>query len=614
MNVSNYTNCLSGLSFPTGNILGIYDLNSGNSELIFNLKHSNANHYQNGYINASVLPLVNVGTPVVNSRFDGNQIVRLGWENSQSSWTLLLKTINSGYCSPSIFGNKYSLVSTFNQNVSSGFDLSISETHRLIFTYPSSTGIPDSYTLPQEVPQNAFIWVSCGGNQFYNFGFYDFEQNSGVAGFFKGETNKYSNIIYIGGQFKTSLLPEVYQNADFYGQINNVLFLSGSLNGGTIDDCIECFYSTGMQSVSFTGIVDVVTVTGFQYTQILENSITGYSYTVGTMPTENSNISIVYQSPLTGEVVVTETFLPLTGVSGRIYTGYEQEVPLYDFNSRMANSLFRLEFDSTLMSGDSLIVITHQKANQNLNQKMSDLILPSHTGYPLIFNNGVLETSGVDYQIENFNLISGFDLTDATSVDWHGIQVQTIDFSGLWESGRVYAPELMSPSTYFPPTSQFPQGINGEIYLTGKNGLQYDLYLNGQRLERGGLWDTGLSGLTPLIALSGRLLPFLEMDVTTGATGQVLSINSVHSNELILVPIENSGIYYNFIVNSDETSVFTGYFSGFSPQVWVNGMRLTSEWDFIQLRECSLITGFEDDYGTFDSLILQNNSVAFDLI
>ena len=145
-------------------------------------------------------------------------------------------------------------------------------------------------------------------------------------------------------------------------------------------------------------------------------------------------------------------------------------------------------------------------------------------------------------------------------------------------------------------------GISGQA-VTG-----FDLYINGQKLIENYDYHTGLTGSLPSVIISGSDMPDFTADVVYTGTGNLVSgwptnpppgVSNVESGLLVFVEKRtNTNRNVTFFTGAGDSVTLTGY----SEQVWVNGVRQLNGFDYLTAYPCSPSSGnstFTDDLFLF---------------
>jgi hypothetical protein len=144
----------------------------------------------------------------------------------------------------------------------------------------------------------------------------------------------------------------------------------------------------------------------------------------------------------------------------------------------------------------------------------------------------------------------------------------------------------------------------------------YDLFINGQKLIEGYDYHTGTTGIYPSVILSGADMPDFSSDVVRTGSGNVSGWNSnppsglssVESSLLVFVQ-KTADAQMSRKVTHFEAAGSTVKLTGYSEQVWVNGIRQIEGANYIKTYPCSPTSGHYSF--TNDLLLFYNNQSTF---
>ena len=649
MNTSNFLTCLGYFGVSTGTsayLEGAYSPSSGTTGYLFNQLYPTGLHQSGSLIYGPVLPLINVGVQNVTSTlFTGSQALRVGYQHS-GNFSVLMDIEYSG-CNRGPNIGKYNVLLSTVDNPSglvSGFSISINDSNRLSFKT-----LNRGYTLSKELTTHDMVYVSLTENQYVTMGIYSIKEgvfySKNIA---LDNQNLNSNSIYFGGHLNNG---GIYTG--FSGRLNNIFLFSDDLNDIDVGTCSMCSLVTGYSRVSVTNSFSGYQITGLYYSGVQTTGFTGYSLITGQVrKADGSYIPVLINSGISGYLTTGEVATPLLGnvtiqTSGDSWSFFYDQAAL---NSFLTSSV---EFDNSLTSGDVVEIYTYQYPNPKVGKLVSGTNWPIATGGDFIqlISNGLNETSGIDFQV-NHNVIDGFYDTDVLSYDIATGPAIVTAYSGYWTDGKI-----QMVSGYYPPTSQYPESA-GIVYLSGVNGVTvdniyspqfgYDLWLNGQKLISGVHYDvvTGrvvsTTTLEPIldfwgnpiedewgdylyayavqtgfnVRLSGQSLPLLLVEPLYHPTGGLpTGIKSVEDSELTFLPIW-SGFNRSLLqITGDVKSI--GNITGFSEQIWVNGLRQVVQDDYVFHYPCDeipkILTPPNTPYSIFNSQNGEPNKFDFPL-
>ncbi len=605
MNTGIFTKCLEIRGVDANEILGVYDLLSGTTGLAFNLTKSTGESYVADIINATSNPLIFLNeTSLLGGAFSGDQIARYGYEYEPEDWQQIidLEFDRCGYTGSTGY-NRILISSKDTITQASGFIAGINNANRLFF----SCGPNSIYTLNKELSPKSIVSVSLADQEYLSLGVYDFntelfyQERYNVSQSYSPSNKWYLGNVLTGGAGYTG----------FSGTVHRAVFLSGNLDEIQSAACAECWFSDAISTGYTTGETITEIITGFELLRISGEEVTGYAFVSGyvTKP-DGSTKTVLIHSGEYGDIFQEELLSPLTGSLTGILTGENFYEISYNQSEKAEYTSYSILFDIPLMSGDLVSVYNYGKVNPNVNIPTENFEVSPRTGIKNVIGNGLLETNGVDYTVSDGILI-GFVEDDILIQDITSRESIVTVWSGLWSRSKILTGT--GPDVYFPPAAQYSES-DGIIHTTGISGVcydnpyypdfGYDLYMNGQKLVTGVHYEFISSGSQFGIRFSGSGLPDFTADVSYSgmvATG----IENVQSSELTFFSKENSPTEAIYLMTGDENLI--GNLSGFSEQVWVNGVRQTHGVDYVRYAACGMTSGLENQFDNYSKLIFNND-------
>ncbi len=600
MRPSVFYTCLGLNAISTGNsgvIVSSSDFASGSgSSLIYNLQYSTGSHFSGGIIYGPNLPLISVGTGNISGyNFTGNQSFRYGYTIS-GNFTVILDLDYDG-CSRNTTNVGFTLLTSADSptGLSGNFLLGINDVNRLYFESPGYTK-----TLNYELHKNNYVYLSLANQNNIEFGIFDIHNQRLVSEQFTLPQNQnLINKLYIGG-FLNNNNPSY---TGFSGQIYHSILTNKPLVFSGIQQSCMCLLATGQTSGSgiITGLI-IPTITGYLFSGFQESIITGYtSFTGIVTKSDGTTVRVIFPSGLTGLSQTQEIATILTGTTVVSITGS----PIISFinDTRINNyTKYNIEFDLGLQSGDTLEIYTFPSFNPSVNFKLNSLEFPVSKNFTQLMGNGLVETNGVDYGIDR-GLITGFTSDDILLADFLTGQSLVSPFSGWWARSKI----PMSGGVFFPPAAQFEETVDtGRILITGLSGQRfspnYDFFINGQKLISGvhyllidasvSGWFGGTTGLTVAVINPNLTPDFIATPLYSPTGGLPTGIYTVEDSEITALP--NFGNFSRFYLDvTSNLQVYSGV-TGFSEQVWVNGIRQTYFIDYLRNYDCTVSSGFND--------------------
>jgi hypothetical protein len=604
MKPSSFLNCIAynGVATgSTGQVVGIYDLNSGSGFLpvIYNLIHPSTGYNFSGHtIYSPAVPLISVGRSNIQSyQFTGVNAYRYGYTLS-GDFSVLVDIEYSG-CARSTTETAYTLLSTADTptgNMSGVFYLGINDANRLFF---ETSGYVR--TLPYELHANNMVYLSVGSQRNVEFGVFDLqEQKYYSEAFTLSNDLNLINKLYIGGFLNNS----GRSHTGYFGRIYNSVLSNQPLDLSGLSSCSNCMFATGSTTGSPTVTTYAVpSITGYRISGTSGVIVTGTVPITGIVTkADNTTVNVVFPSGQTGFSQVEETITVLTGnisinVTGRAPVTYLKE-------SRFNNyTTFDIEFDYALESGDTVEIYTYPDPNPYVNQPINNFNYPQSDRFVQVVGNGLIETKDTDYIVSR-NLLSGFAEDDILYYDLPTGAALVSPFSGFWSRGKT----LMSGGTYYPTTGQFNETIDtGRILITGITGTRfsknYDVYLNGQKLLSGlayrivdaslSGWFGGAADLAVLVLDPSYVSDYVGNFLYHPTGGPPTGVASVEDSELTLLP--QFGAFRRYSGETTGTISSFKNLTGLNEQVWVNGIRQRLDVDYVKLYPCTLVSGIIDE-------------------
>jgi hypothetical protein len=625
MNIDTYKTCIDIKTINTGLLSVIYDFTSGREEFVYNKLFSTGEQIINGIFNSEKNPGVVVQTldynlsRVINSGiFSGRDIVRIGYDNSLSNFTVVID-FNNSFCN--LTGNNQSsvILSTMQSPTGlSGFSLGMNQANHLYLEYINTGGIKTSYSFSTLLREKNTVALSVFNDNLANVGIFDYSKNVLKNINVPLVNYKKSDTWYIGG---------FYNNADkrytgLFGEIENFVLFNDTVEITGQERCIECLFCSGYENVVFSGDnIAVPIVTGYLFDTVNISGVTGYSYVQQQVPHPTGGYSTVWiYSGVTGVSSVEERVSLLTGSNTFTAPSVTGINFYFDYVTKESYSNIFLSFYNELREGDLLEIYTYRRPVNNLNIKVPQDFSAYTSGYKRVnvFDNGLYNISGLDYNLIS-NKLSGYDDDEFLFYDRLNENVLITNYSGLWSRSKI----LINSGTqiedggplYFPSGAQYIEsGLN--IIITGISGINltgYDLFLNGQKLIQDYDYETGISGSYPYVMIYAEELPDFTADVTYLPNGNVNTITNIQYSLLSFlerITGESRRRYVRYLGAGE--SVPNIYITGFSEQIWINGVRQFEKTNYIKTTPCSLISDFSS-FTEANYLFFNNNDSFFNI-
>jgi hypothetical protein len=615
MNTGAFLTCLGYYEAATGasaSLEGVYSPSSGTTGILYNQLYPTGYHYSNGLLYAPALPFINIwNTQVTNNTFSGNNGFRAGYQHS-GNFGILLDIEYSG-CEnirgAANNGRGLILLSTVENHsgFASGFMIGIDAANHLYFKTLNKQS-----TLDYPLTTRDFVFVSLTENQYVDFGIYrPIDQQFYVKNVNVGSPTLSTTDIYLGN-FRNNNVA-LSQCTGFKGKINNIFLFNDDLDDPSVKTCAECSFATGYQNYAITQNFSGNQITGVYFSGVQVLATTGYVNKTGQVKrSDGVLIDIVYPSGLTGYQTTGTVATPLsqTVALNVVNSGYRF---LYDTGQRNGFSLFSITLGEYLVSGDVVEIYSYPLFDSRIGNHIEGTAWPDDTGEIQLICNGINETKDVDYYVVR-NEVSGFFDEDNLSYDIYPSGSIVTTYSGYWQNSRI----LMSGGAWYPTAPQYVESttaFSGQVKITGLNKIctgnpyypsfGYDLWMNGQKLVSGWQYSITASGAQGfVVSLSGKDLPLLMIDAMYDPTGGLpTGIEDTWASELTFSP-QYSG-FYRALYSINTTQNTISYITGFSEQVWVNGVRQLVDHDYIRSWPCDQVTGIVDfpsySYVAYDS-------------
>jgi hypothetical protein len=557
MNCSGFLLGMSGNGFRTGSLLAYYDLTVPESLLYPNLKFDPSFSFVEAgedalednsddvitdisgdaievaaafYINLDAVPGVILGTI---PNISGQMSVQIGRDLELQNLHCLFDfdfnaCSNTGATEATIL-----LTSRREHNDTSGFVFGINSSNRLFFENNGKIR-----TLNQELRDKNIIGLSIAQNQYVNFGVFDFTTNSFVS---ESLTNPLSKslddlflISYPSGDHS------VYSGA--MGNLNHFAILDDVI----LDryDLALSLFCTNASTIAYTTTGRLISVNGVTGVNIYESGVTGFQTFTGAILKEDSTtVTGIYTLGVSGLILTDTRILPIVITGGAVtFTSYSSVLG-YNQSEIKGYSRFDGIFGNDL-NGSQVEVYYYDKFQPYKNINLSNFILPNvgNSLHPNLYVNGLLASSGVDYDVEDGEILVFND----NSL----VETLTVSYS-------------VNPAISMYYTGQFPVDGGGGIWVSASGVLveNQDVYLNGQKLVRGIDFEHGVSGtlFNSGVLETGCEIVFIAMDD---------------------IPIQQVAQY-------NSTSYLVTGIWGFSEQIWLNGVLQTRGEDYYLVQPCT---------------------------
>ena len=561
-NIASFLQFLGTAGLSTGAaVYGIYALNSGSSLLNFNLIYPTGYSYLSGIPLNDALPLIYNGP----GNNPSGVLTGQGFYQISDQFTSDFSVIMSlGYSGCLNQNNLNQILSS--TSLTSGASLFITPSNRLSISTPDY-----NYTIPREIGVNDFAYFSVLGGRYANFGLWSMEDNSLYShGFDEGSSIISVADLYFGGSLAYS------QNFTGYsGKINSIYLFSGNLTPSSIQNVVNASFVTGFSNIPVAYPYVTFSITGSLWSGVSNIQTTGITQILSYYPNVNGGSGQIYiDSGITGSVTTNQALIPLTTVTSG--TGYSSGISfLFNSAQMMSGILSDFYFTNGLFSGDVVEIYTYQIYNPNFNNPISNFQYPSSPNTVQIYANGLADTDSVDYTVAFNNLIVGYDPSDILQYDIYPTTITGPYSTGFLQTGTTGAAFV---------------NITGVSGLT-MAGFNFDIYLNGQKMVSGVNFSVAGTQLT----VSGN---------------DLMDINDADCLEIKFVPIYPNIIQNTFQITQNQS--YISGLSGFSPMVFLNGLRQMGGLDYLKVPRCRFCSGaFNEPNYNFPLYNSVGNSVSF---
>ena len=621
MNFDSFINCLTLKTPNSGNLIGYYDFKSGDGRIFKNLIHENSGFYFTGLgstgqlvtgINSNLLPAIvfsdSPSSFYNTGLFSGEDFVRIGRSIEGEEFSFLIRYDGRPCKSVEYGSTPQVLLSSNNSGFASGFNLGINASNRLFFEYRSSGNIKIK-TFHKELSEKNVASVLLNKTTL-TMGVYDFTTETVSSEDFYLNDFVSSNILYVGkDRFNSS-------STGFFGEIKNLaIFNSHIADASKFGD--ECFFCSGYEpehneTIYYTGYF----LTGSESPVSQETGVTGYQRILSSFLDENGDpIYLSVESGLTGIISTTTGYKYLTGSGSFNYQEFVPGKEFYNSGEKRSyiNNLNYHFKGGSLSSGDYIQIYSYTIPIFTHSFKVVDLNY-SPEGDDSIFLNGLFSTDGEEFTVSRGLVNSGVDLKDSLRFDNLNSASLVFKASGVWLSNRLLLNACNvatgAQAVYFPSQAQFIETGNGTVSFTGFNSTGitgFDFYLNGQKLTNE--YQTG--------TISGNLSYSLPSGYVRDWQGEITSSPCNDTNDYTVVSHKTFDViaFVPKIYPSQllvQEKLYTGNsskldikISGYSEQIWLNGVRQFVKENYNKSYDCSL----NDSFVEFDKmpLIFYNN-------
>lgn len=583
MNTQDYLLCAKSFSLETGSIIGSYNFNKQVGSVILNDLYPTGECFSVSgasnvfYLDKSNLAILKTGSSFQSSfsgYFSGEEYAFIITDKKLTGFSALLD-FNFSNCSPA---SNQVLFSNFSGNsLASGLVLGVNRVNRLFLEYGTGQG-KKIHTCDFNISKNNIIGLSISNNNF--------------------TVNKYDPLMRT--LYKNSFPLDSYLPSDkafffkpfesysgFSGKVNQI-FVSSSADSFDNVDNYGCAFCSGMQTGVYT---EYFLSTGFDPLSIYGESVFEAQVTGSEYYPSYDIISNQFTSGLSNLTGLVEIAPNITGdqIVDTVYFYIPFSVPYFN-NKKITEymDLLTINFINPLSSGDLLEVYDYSGYNSNTNINGD----PGVDENIALFSNGMLFVSGLDYTINNGVIQGSFDESDEVRFNYIDKKVDYLIYSGLYDAYKQATGAGLSTG-YFPVGSQYYESGDGNVTITGLEGLFYqdfslamhDLFMNGQKLYIGINYETGIYNGKETVRLYAGGFNDAKLSITTGLDGQLVSIDAQTESVLSFCPVQTGQVTKKTTFLESETQFYV--ISGASEEVWLNGIKLIDKIDYSKIFPCS---------------------------
>jgi len=630
VSIGNYIGCLSGNGLATGNLRVFYDFSASSGNCLFNSVFGSGEQVLGGFPLISKYPGIVVKTgsssmgEVLSGQFSGDGLIRVSKAIPFSSFTAVIDFENN-FCDSSSSSLARTLLSTNTTGIS-GFDLSINQANRLSVQYPVQDGSYRRHCSSYELSEQNTVFLS-HSDQRMLMGFYDYELELYKYDVFLIPGYTESDNWHIGGAFSPLSL-----TTGFKGTIRNfALFSQDLLNNASP---AECLYCSGVNWQESTGSYSIYGVGSFNFSTTSISGVTGYQQQLTTVPhPTGGTTTLAYESGVSGVVSSQDEITSTSNVTSTGYTFFSSPQVLYDYPAKLAFAERTILFSEPVPSGYLIEIYSYARPNRQLNIPVSNFGLDK-LSYPnaLLWQNGILNIEDIDYSLDGTTFagveIQGYDPTDVFTYNLTTGRLLVTEYSGVWERSRIilnsgtWDTEESGVISYWPPESQYVSSGDA-LLITGVSGLSpsgYDLYLNGKKLTDGYDYSMVLSGSSPVVAMSGEVLPDFTASLSLSGNLNVMGWPSgspptgVYDSIVpLLVFSETDSTQYVRHVFLTDAPLPSYLITGFSEEVWINGVKQARNYSYQNTYPCSPSSGL-NSYSVNGLLVYNNETTYYNII
>lgn len=583
MNTQDYLICANSFSLETGSIIGSYNFsNQVDSVIINDLYATGECYFVSGenkvfYLDKHNLAILKTGSNFSSSftgYFSGQHYASIITDQKFTGFSALID-FNFNNCKSNF--NQVLFSSASGNSLDSGIVIGVNMANRLFIEYGVGQG-KRIHTCEFEMAKNNIVGFSIGQSGF-SVSKYDPTVNTLYQNVFFSENYSPSDKIFFFKSFDSY--------SGFYGKVNQI-FISNVENSFDNIYNYECSFCSGIETVIntqqflSTGL-DPISIYG---ESIFETQVTGLAYDSFLDPVYN--LFVYTPSSITGSVEVAPNITgDLVVTTGYLYSDYA--IPHFD-NQKIQDysDLISINFINPLESGDLLDVYHYPKDNSNIN-----FYGEPETGKNVaLFSNGRLFISGLDYDLASGQIGNFFDQDDMITFNYIENKIEYLIYSGLHDSYKQPTGTGLFTG-FYPSNSQYLESGDGNVTITGLESLfyegfsllDYDLFMNGQKIYTGINYSTGIYSGKESVIIYAQVFNDAKLAITTGSSGQLVSVDEQTESILAFCPVQTGSILKKAtFLSSANTSLAI---SGLNEEIWLNGIKLIDRIDYSRTFACS---------------------------
>ena len=617
MNFDSFINCLTLNTSNSGDLIGYYNFQSGDGRIFKNLAHESSGFYSTGLgstgqlvtgINSHLFPAVvfsdSPSSFYTSGIFSGEDFVRIGRNMEGEEFSFLIKYDGKPCKSIEYGSTPQILLSSNNSGFASGFNLGINAANRLFFEYRSN-GNTKIKTFHKELSEKNIASLLLNKTTL-TLGVYDFSTETVVSEDFYINDFTSSNVLYVGkDRFSSS-------STGFFGEIKSLAIFDKYI-GKVSQRADECFFCSGYEpdhneTFYYTGYF----LTGSESPVTQKTGITGYETILSSFLDEDGDsIYLSIESGLTGVISTSTGYRYLSGSGVLDYEGFVPGREFYNSGEKRSyienlNYNFR---GGSLSSGDYIQIYSYKIPVFTHSSRVVDLNYQEE-GHDSVFLNGLLVSRGENFLESRGIITSGVDEDDSVRYDNLDFSGLFFKASGLWSGNRILlnacAALTGASAVYFPTHAQFIETGNSTLSFTGFCGTGitgFDFYLNGQKLTNE--YQTGtISGISSY-SLPSHYIRDWQGEINSGACSATVLSHKAFDLIAFIPKIYPSQLIIQEKLYTGSSSKLDIKISGYSEQIWLNGVRQFIQESYNKSYNCSL----NDSFVEFDkmTLIFYNN-------